>query len=233
VGNLIRFKSLGNPKIAYAWGYSSEAYFGDRGFSRASFRYDTYGDGMIQHSPFYRVSPDDAVDYLLSMARFLLDHPEDRDINSWLGDWDYQLFTFLQKLRHKEGKALYYSKSERKVTSAPAKQFDKRYEEVPEWADGLFGAVFRLCREDYFDPLTNLALAVQLRNWFGKMFNDWPWVEQIAGFNEKHEFRYLRDAYEAVDNLKRSAWIVEASQRRIESYERQIAESTATEGEAQ
>ena len=58
-----------------------------------------------------------------------------------------QAIRFALSLKRTDGKRAYYNLDEQKVSRADSKAHDKRWEEVPEWADGSVSSAFRILRE--------------------------------------------------------------------------------------
>ena len=115
-------------------------------------RYDTYGDGMVQHGPEYAAPEEDFGDYCGSLATFILAGGRDADEAAkmladacWWNCTDRPSVEFAQTVKYKADKRQYFAKQDRKVSSASAKQYDKRWDEVQEWMDGGLSATFRLC----------------------------------------------------------------------------------------
>lgn len=110
--------------------------------------YPTYGDGLIQHGPESVVYKGYFSDYLVSLADHLLKNPEACEFLSL--NWPqrteplFENMVFAFSVKYKEGKTQYYNLQDRKVSSADSKRHDKRWEEVPSWADGSVESAYRI-----------------------------------------------------------------------------------------
>lgn len=129
--------------------------------------YPTYGHGLTQHGPDTPVlsEPQPATDYLGSLVAWLLSGDAPPDAMAAVAQkWPRHLspsvadVRFALTVKYREDKPRYYSLSEKQVSGATSKQHDRRWQPVPEWADGGVHACFRLCRPDY--ALTFLDIVV-------------------------------------------------------------------------
>lgn len=168
----MRFASLSAKNIGYVVGTDSDWDFSSH--TRAcdwAKQYDTYGDGMTQHSNTYAVPLTNLGDFLASLATYLLSSDaSDKDFETVAHKWPYprynftkQKIMFLQALRPKEGKKIYYNLGDCKVSTSDSKRHDKRWYEVPDWADGSCESIYALAftidlRTDYHDTLTKYAI---------------------------------------------------------------------------
>ena len=114
--------------------------------------YPTHGDGMTQHGSEHPVYPENAEDAMLSFAAWV-----DRDVFGMPLDEmgrvagcipsvpNWSTVAAAMKVVHKgENKRTWYEKDTFKVSSSESKRHDKRWEEVPSWADGSQESVYRL-----------------------------------------------------------------------------------------
>src|SRR5262249_44623856 len=122
-------------------------------------RWECYNDPGVQHTPEGAVSREQLGDYCASLLTYLLAHPEDTAIVA--KGWDFpptaEQGLFFEGLRFKERKRQWFSRSHRKVSTADSKRHDRRWEEIPSWADGSFGAILRLAQGQDSCLLTKLA----------------------------------------------------------------------------
>lgn len=140
----IRFESVLAPeKRGFVYECSSTArwdqcYRASNILSYQSFFFDTYGDRGIQHSGLCCVGQDKTgVDWILSLAKHLTEHPEEYDytLDSLFGfHINAETVLFLKGIEKTGG---YYSISERKVSKSSSKQYDKRWMVIPESAVSL------------------------------------------------------------------------------------------------
>ncbi len=105
--------------------------------------YETYGDRNIQHSHETPVQDIHFADWCASLASHCRHNPDDLDIvaKNWPREDSKELLQFLATIRHKDGKRVYFSRPDKKTSSADSKRHDRRWEEIPEWANGSVSAV--------------------------------------------------------------------------------------------
>lgn len=150
------FPSVSRPTIRYR---VSRRYRDNEDYRNVSSRlcswlkeFDTMGDGNVQHTPDSNVWRDNATDALESLAAALV--PFDRDKLELVTDLqsrdhvpvDYVLFlAALRPIPETDEayttKTRRFSRTERKVSTSDSKRHDKRWDEVPRFADGSYSAV--------------------------------------------------------------------------------------------
>src|SRR3990167_3021974 len=121
--------------------------------------YPTYGDGTVKHGASYKVRIENFVDCLISLYDYLtagvngnLVGTREEVMKRIEAYWPHshnpgdKKIAFFAGLKYVEGKRRFYDKDDMKVSSAPGKQYDKRWEEVPPWADGSFDATWRFVK---------------------------------------------------------------------------------------
>ena len=218
-----KFPSLGHPK-EFGYAYDSEAW-NNRGQGtplHVHFRmYQTYGDGLCQHSGDWAVTTEHVADYLVSLTTALLADEE-------LAEKVY--YTILQRPRtdliefaasivysdkaDKTGRQVrrYYSLEEVKISSSPSKQHDKRYQEIESRHDGSAESIFRILLPEYADGLMRLTYAEAIREWALAHNLYIPLVGEFLGWfpgdNHRNKSQALRQAFSACQNA------CEAYQRR-------------------
>ena len=218
------FKSIEHSDRMYSFNPGNE----DSGFYRApgsflhknAFRFDTFGDGATQHSPEYSVSRDDCIDYWGSFAYHLRENSE--CIASLEYNWSNTIsrrdVLFCAGLKWKEGKTVYYNKGEYKTSKAESKRYDKRWEQVPEWADGSVESIHRLLAKSYWCFTDSFRAIGKIRHmlmemdgpywfdfekWYGN--KDWHLAEQVLDtiqcFVDSYNYRKQADsALSCLDN---------------------------------
>ena len=83
---MIKFRSIKNDQIGYAWGWESG--LSNRGsISWDAHQFMTFGDGMVQHSPFGNLEPGNIIDFLYSMAEHLFQNS--KEIEEAKSGWGY------------------------------------------------------------------------------------------------------------------------------------------------
>jgi hypothetical protein len=181
----LRFPSLADSDNGYTWlkdGYQSPWQFprsGDPLHDCAGW-FQTYGDGMTQHSHASPIQRQDVLDYLASLAAYLVEHHDSETLECLAKDWPNPecnvgrvSVTFALSVKRKEttdkngySKRQYYSMDARKVSTADAKRNDRRWEEVPEYANGTAQSACRLLYKSFHSPLDSYALAVFVKDVF-------------------------------------------------------------------
>ena len=157
----IRFPSIArSAEIGYALDTDrlDARLLNGRPLARWAREYQTYGDGLTVHSEPYAVQATHLADFCAGLAEFLLAprDPEEHDrlfdalYFAWPRGVDRKDLAFVHGIRYDEKKPYrYYNLRERKVSSAESKRHDKRWEEIPHWADGSLSAMCRLLPESY------------------------------------------------------------------------------------
>lgn len=171
------FKSLTRQGVAYQ--IARDHYrAGETGFFHNPPRYLSpeineyliYDDGMVQHSPARSVSVESIGDALASLAVYLRDNPDTIEIvaHNWRPNWNKPgraTIDFFSGLKYNPDKKAYYSTSDLKRSTAPGKANDRRWEEIPNWADGKFISIFRFLIEgkSHYGAIERYALWLDIR----------------------------------------------------------------------
>ena len=202
--------------------------------------YDTYGDGLTQHAYETGIAPDNLGDFLASLAQFLMDNQEEvaHIEKRWPHYYDVgrEQVRFLMNLRPKDGKRLYFSATDLKVSSSDSKRYDKRWEEVPTWADGTPGAVSALAfmggdKTDHRDVLEKFALYGYIRQivaeendgYYGKSAMEWLNITTP----------YTDSAFAVMDRLIESFRKQKEAERILEGYKHNTSRKTEEEAAAE
>jgi hypothetical protein len=224
----IVFRSLGNQNIAYTAHDDSvdnwHSYWKDQHHRIGGWcgQFDTYGDGLTQHSPETPVRKENMADYLASLAQHLLDNPESIEVVSrkFGCGANVRFVRFMAGVRFNEKKPQFYNRSELKVTSSASKRHDRRWEEVPSWADGSADALWRLTYQDYWSTLERYCAAHALYE-LAQDENIGTYIPHyfppsVCGFQTGHgkddergvpcDTAALRDAYRACSAIIESYW---------------------------
>lgn len=113
----------------------------------------TYNDGMVQHSSMTPVLADQFTDYLASLAVYIYaGNLDDGNWDTLCLEWprcdiSRNRVEFARNLKWSapDGRAKqYYNLHDLRVSRSRSKAHDRRWEEVPEWADGSLDSIFRL-----------------------------------------------------------------------------------------
>lgn len=154
------FPSIKNPNIRYVMGKDIWSdYWNSRhvALHPSLSKYDTMGDGDTAHTPNVPVLMEDLEDFSASFV----EHVETRPLPAGMGERDFidflrRYFTppfvtdsqlrFFARLRpSKDGwKKRYFNADLLKTSTSPQKKHDRRWEVVPDWADGSTEAVMQL-----------------------------------------------------------------------------------------
>lgn len=161
----VQFRSIGNPEWAYAWYDRSLDYdlrrHGPYVADHAGM-FMVYSDWPTQHSHESCVPADRFTDWINSLAAHLVATPEDAKafIESWpRSNPDNEKIVLACKIKYREDKRQWYSLAEEKVSASESKRNDRRWEDVPSWADGSFKAVFGIVCHGYGDLIYRYQLA--------------------------------------------------------------------------
>ena len=213
-----RFASLTRQGIAYLWdsNYQDNGFYKDcaRSVAPELSEYRTYGDGQTQHSSAWAVPAASIEDALASLAIHLRDNPD--DIEAVAYTWhrcaapaqaDVDFFT---GLKFNPEKTQFYCAAERKKTTSAKREFDRRWEKVPEHAKGDLESVFYFLVADFWGALSRYALYSHLRRMMGNAWVDDDTETKMIGLavrkNHVHQaFRSIEmyvTSYQSADNAK-------------------------------
>lgn len=206
---LVKFPSLAKPdEIGYAYDsmaftHSSTAQIKD--YLRA---YETYGDGLTQHSGDWGITREQFTDFCASCASYLA---HERDIKlaeniMSLTAWNEpkpELIAFAASIIYSEKKRWYYSLQLQQKSTAESKRHDRRWFEVPCWADGSPEAVRRLLWEDWHDGIKMYAITAGIHDWCYEQGVTWDWPARVLGWET--DFRKAREMNQAYTLMRTAA----------------------------
>jgi len=230
---LKKFESIADKQHGYS--YDSQA-FDIHAPIDCHFRmYDTYGDGLCQHSPDWSVQLDHLADYLASLAQAMLADEElaHNCLFTFARRPSVKAIEFAASVKFKAGEEKDWLKSRRwfsakelKVSKAPSKEHDKRYEEVREIHDGSVNSIFRILVGEYSSGLEKYLTADAIRDWVlgqdrGGLYMPMP--AEFLKWTDRDKARQLRDAVEACKNITESVRLRSATESLIENYRRSVA----------
>jgi hypothetical protein len=167
-----KFASVANPE-KYGYAFDSDSWHStDRYPVENKFRmFETYGDGLTQHSGDWAVTYDFLGDYLISLASYMLAHREDGELFERiayivLNGPRKALIDFAAGIKWTEkdepyGKQRYYSLAEQKITRNQEKRHDIRYKEIDKYLDGSARSIYQILMSDkeYADGMERLCTA--------------------------------------------------------------------------
>jgi hypothetical protein len=199
----MRFPSATRKEYCYEtskeWNYSST-----RGnyIDEHYYEYWSGNDGMTKHAPEYNVQTDNWIDFFASLYMHLEENPD--DLKEIAYNWPLPVYKdkvkFFLELKYDEKKRKYYNESELKVSCAPAKANDRRWELVPEWADCSVEACMRFLMPRS-NSLYRFALYLQIREVFYELYK---WYDSVNGYGiglDDESCHNAQDCFSAVAHL--------------------------------
>jgi hypothetical protein len=198
--------------------------------------FKNYGDGLTAHSPDWSVQLDHLADYLASLAQAMLADEElaQNCLFTFSRRPSVKAIEFAASVKFKAGEEKdwlkgrrWFSAKELKVSKAPSKEHDKRYEEVREIHDGSVNSIFRILVGEYSSGLDKYLTADAIRDWVlaqdrGGLYMPMP-AEFLKWTDDRDKARQLRDAVEACKNITESVRLRSATESLIENYRRSVA----------
>ncbi len=228
-----KFLSLGNPKeLGYA--FDSQA-FDTKAPIHDHFRvFQTYGDGLCQHSGDWAATSEQITDYLASLAVVLQTDEEllDQVKYSLANRPSNKSIEFAASILWKApkddkswSKPRYFSVTEQKISSSPEKRHDKRYQEITDVYDGSPEAIFRILVREYSDGIEKYCYASAIRDWVHE--GDNRGYMQLPGIflkwsKDNQDAQKLRDAYEACWYLIQAYQYRHMANGHLENYKRSL-----------
>lgn len=211
--------------------------FYDSGLLVYSFgKYETMGDGECAHTPTYRIGAADFTDFCLSVAAHIVAHPDTKVHGYQLGlkQVDRATYDFLLSVKHSEKDRKWFSLQLKKVSKDDNKRHDKRWLEVPSWADGTPKAAHDL----YFFALEcrcTLLEAYSIREAFLEYAGGYfyqhdeccKWTKELTG-DYQHAFRALKSAFDAKEAFEMATRCIEAATYNMKRSAEIEAEKAAT-----
>ena len=165
------FRSIENTEHAYVWNDHGEYMrHGDPIDHRAGW-FMVYNDYPVQHSLESHVQRHNLVDYIESLALALKEGPQvarEFVAQSWHRGCDKRDFEFVCGIKYRDDKTQYFCRNDRKVSASSTKRHDKRWDEVPSYANGSFSACMRLLYEGHESLLETANRAYLLMEYFNE-----------------------------------------------------------------
>lgn len=237
---LRKFASIAHP-TEYGYAYDTDAYNYDAPVEPHFRMYQTYGDGIVQHSGDWPVTWQYFADYCASLAAAML---ADEDMTNHLrftfGSCRVsdKAFSFAASVVFKpvsaeepwEKKTRYFSISEQKVSSNPAKKYDKRYQRVEYWCDGSANAIYRMVCPDYAGGLDKYHIAAALYDWTHAE-DSRPWMPRPSEFlklteNDLDKSVAIENAWDACVSICRAYNARCTAKSALDNYRRHCAPKT-------
>ncbi len=222
-----KFASLAHSK-EHAYAFDSDAY-DSKAPMDAHFRmFQTYGDGLIQHSTDWPVTAEFLGDFLASFAVAMMEDEEllDRAKYSLADRPSDQAIEFAATVVWKENpKTRYFSAQEMRISSNPNKRHDKRYQELRDFHDGSPNSIFRVLIPEYAHGMEAYCYATAIRDWLLKS-GDRPYMELPGEFlrwsKDRESAIQLRNGYESCWCLIQSHQLRHLANSNLESYKRTL-----------
>ena len=240
-----KFASLSHP-AKYGYAYSTETWSSSSETCGYFRQFETYGDGLIQHSSDWSVTFDFLTDYCASLAEAMLTNPDlVRAVGSaFRADVDEEIIPFAASVVFNEEKDAWHSSKRRfvsiglrKIATAKVAEHDKRYVELNKYMDGSLASIMRLICDEYTNGLTRYLRSEAVRIWGGNQkhrpsFGE-GWNEYFGGDWQKKNA--LRLAVTACRSLVEAADKRSSAEDALTSYKQNIeraAESARVASEA-
>jgi hypothetical protein len=181
------FASLAHS-TKYGYIYDSDAYSRSPEICSSFRRFETYGDGMIQHTGDLPITQEFLGDYLGSLAAAMLTSDEMAERMSWAfrpqtskAELDFAASVAWRESDNDWSKRRYVSVSLQKIGTR-SKEHDKRYTEITRYMDGTCASISRLLISEYATGFARYCLTEEIRNWaneqkkhpgFGEGWAEW------------------------------------------------------------
>ncbi|MHB9009938.1 MAG: hypothetical protein ACYDC1_23760 [Limisphaerales bacterium] len=196
--------------------------------------FQTYGDSAgHQRSGLSVCGANNFADWCASLAAHLLENPE-KGFQIPLRCIPDDHVEFYKSLRHGSGKTRYYNPRELKLSTAPARHFDKRWKEIPTHMDGTAGEAVKLYLEDtQVDPdgWSHLCLLDRYHaayrflgdGYWGGTWQEWRDALGECAHSGFEALLAVRNARQALSDGRRH---VDCVLRRYEYHQKQLAAAT-------
>lgn len=234
----MKFKSLSNPSLVYGW---TEQWLWREGIDSQASQYDTLGDSDTQHTPWYAVAPNQLIDYLESMTAAMIGElakvvgGDDNACVSWClpGATSIPEIEFCKTITWKDGKPQWMKNGDHLLSRAESKRFDKRWSEVPKWADTMPTNVVRLVLDRHYPEgnASMLGAAISEAQVRHALNHDWEGFDGIVERVQPADpDRFRSDLVHAVLQLTETSRLLWEVRRTVSwLYDRQAAIRRATE----
>ena len=242
---LKKFASIEHSE-KYGYAYDTESWtYSEHVFLERKFRmFETYGDGLCQHSGDWSVGEEYVTDFLNSLALAMSEDEElCKELHYLMGQKpsDDKL-KFAASIVYDEAKdkdwtkRRYYSMSLGKVTRNREKEHDDRYKEIAEWNNGTPEAIYRMVVPENADGLERWQYASRVREWCDLNLKS-GWMEMPAvflkWFKEKSDAaRAFRDAFECCWDLAQAYALRQSAISHLKYY-RERLETRQIQAQAQ
>lgn len=207
-------------------------------------KFQTFGDGMCKHSPTVCVQMGDAADYLFSLAKHCLgtQHNNEGPVLYISGSWrcvpSDEIIMFAAGLRYEAdaAKRVYVNILDCKKSTQDSKQHDKRWMELPSYADGSLIGIVKLLAQHAHDGeflkqqrLRQLGVLIRARELLSERlqrYMSWDAVDLgipantvLVGCENGYQTKdALEVAYKAVDGIVKARHLLWDAERFVARY---------------
>jgi len=204
------FQSIKDESMAYCFDSSEFMSYSGSNLGDNLYMFPTYGDNLTQHGPQFPATVSNFVDCLASLAKYLLQNPDDVEQLTSSTSWPMfgmtvsreEIDFLVKKVNYKEDKVRYYSFQEKKMSSSESKRYDKRWEEIPRYADGTMQGVLSLLfnNKRYLMSIERFFVYLKAKEYFQDEYNNYQSIEGCCiGSDEKFidlEYSFLAVHYQ-------------------------------------
>ncbi len=245
-----KFASIAHPD-KYGYTYDSDKWeYRATPFLSATFRmFETYGDGMCQHSTDFPVTEDYAIDYLFSLAAVLIEDEElaDRLVYEFHQTISIDALKFAASLVYDSAKDAawdkkrYYSMELQKVTRNREKQHDNRYKELNEFQNSTPESIFALLNGEHSNGLQAWQRAERVREWCADNLKKNQYMEMPAVYlkwfqgvqhDQYDQARRFRDAFYACQSAADIHRLKKNATQEVEGYRAALKRKADREAQA-
>lgn len=228
-----RFASLAHPeKFGYAFDTTAWSRAGSTSETHNYFRqYETYGDGLTQHSGDWSVTFDYLTDYLASLAVAMMANNELASAAAYTIRHDAResAIAFAASVVYRESdknydKRRFFSVDLEKIGSR-TKQHDRRYTEIRDWHDGSRSSIYRLCLSEYSSRFEAFKIAEAVKVWCDRQSKYVPLGDSFPEFfgGDSQQVIRLRQALECCKHIVEAVERREWAQCAIDNYTARLA----------
>ena len=203
--------------------------------------FQTYGDGMIQHSPDWAITREHMLDYLASLSRAMLNSSElTEELRS---DFTQRVpldrLNFAASVKYKTGdedwtKRRYVSIGEQAIVGRKKGEYDKRYEEIQTWMNGSAESMYRLLIANHTQfpkAMDCYFVAVSIYDWYSADSRNRVWSPRPADLLEwckdgKSEALAWENAWESCEHIAQAHNSAKRAEIAFRNYMRGLEQRT-------
>lgn len=237
--SFFKFASLAHP-AKYGYAFDTSAYSSNCETHYYFRQFETYGDGLVQHSGDWGVTFEYLADYCASLAAAMLDNPELVAAAGYVfgsDSDDAANIAFAAGVAWRESdngytKRRYVSIDLRKM-GGDSKRYDKRFVEVNRHMDGSCASIMRLICKDYIRGFDYWMKSEAVRVWASSQKTH-PgygegWREYFNG--DWHKTNSLRRSVAAVRSLTEAARLRSCAEDWLSGYKGNLERAAEAERE--